>query len=77
MHGRVVPAGAIRGIGPFVALGRDTTTAATRGVLIRVGGLVAGRLVENDLETGQGGESGWREGPQRLEGAGVRVEDDE
>jgi hypothetical protein len=34
--------------------------AARRGVVIRVDRLVAGRLVEDDLQIAQGSESSWR-----------------
>ena len=50
--------------------------AATGGVLHRIGGLVAGGLVEDDLQTGQGGENSWRKNAKRLERAVVRVEND-
>jgi hypothetical protein len=56
MRGRVVLVRAIAGISPFALM----NSAATRGVVVRVGGLVARGLVEDDLQTGQGGERGWR-----------------
>ncbi len=69
---------AVELVGAIGAIGAcAVATAASRGVVVRVGWLVAGGLVENDLQTGQGGERGWRQDAERLERAVVRVENDE
>jgi hypothetical protein len=52
----------------------DVVTAANRRVLARVNRIVARALVENDLETRQGGDSRWRQGSERLDGGLVSVD---